>query len=325
MRAPLLLLLAGLAASAGCLRSFEPPHEIAIDRLDLKPDRVMSQEVLLNLTTVLTGRGSGAASNVSLQAKAYSEDTGFLLAESETPVGDLAGETTHAVSQLLSVPRSGGVRLDVRLFEGDAARGGASISARNLQSLEPNVLDTGLRIGDVDFLVRNATNDTKPRIETDLYVTNEGSQPSEDLRVQVKAREVTTRLVADTQWVETGAIAPGATVIRAVNLTVPDHYNYVFEIVTWRGESIVARTEGNVQLAPTFEKPKDQELVVTQPNLNDFVTATPTTIAYDASKPGGYASGPAIATPSAKVPGLGLAAGLAAAGAAALALRRWRQ
>lgn len=321
----LVLLLAG---TAGCLREheeYEEPSYLRLAGLDLAPERVLAQDVVLNVTPIVENLGRGDTGEVLVRAKAYSEDTGFRLSENETTAGVIGGESTRIVSQFLRVPRQGSIRVDVSLVEGERVQKVGSISARNLGSLEPEVLDTGLRISDIDFLVQGVggdSNASRATIRSDLYITNEGDAPSENLRLQVKAREISTSLVSDIQWSETGVVEPGTTVIRSVNLTVPQRYNYVFEIITWRGDVVVARSEGTVQLAPTFEKPKDQELVVTNPNLNDFRSPTTASPTYESDRGGGFAG--SGATPTPQVPGFGLAAALLAVAAVALVLSRRR-
>ena len=308
-----------LAASAGCLNTFEEPeapHDVRIVGIDVEPATVFAQDVLLLVTTALDNRGGGASGSIRLEVKAYSEERGFLLVENETTRDALPPDRSSEVELGLRVPREGGVRIEVLLYEDDLGSERASVTARNLGSLEPNILDTGLRISDVDFLVLGVANDTgttRATIRADLYVTNEGQAASEDLRVQVKAREAQTGLVADIQWVTTSSVAPGATVIRSVNLTVPDDYNYVFEILTWRGDAVVARSEGTVQLAPTFVKPTDTEVVTTDPNVGDFARPGSPPTAYPTAD-GSYAE-PAV-------PGPAPALVLAAVAALALVLRR---
>lgn len=327
MRVPLFLVVACVAL-AGCMNTFEEPapppepHYVRIVNVDVAPHRVLSQAVDLNVSTTLDNRGGGDSDELRLEAKAYSEERGFLLVENATRVGIVPGDTTREVALHLRVPREGGVRIEIVLFEAELGKERASVSARNLGSLEPEVLDTGLRVSGVDFLVLEVTNDSgsqRARIRTDLYVTNEGDAASEDLQVQVKAREVQTGLVADVGWVGTGTVNSGATTVRSLNLTVPDDYNYVFEILTWRGEVIVARSEGTVQLAPTFVKSNDTEIVTTDPRVGDFVPIRQPT-AFPTHPGGSYADGSAVATP--RVPGPAFAAVLAAALAAALVLRR---
>lgn len=333
MRLGLFALVLLLASVAGCLNEFEEPaapHFLRITNLEISPAQVLSQEVVLNVTSYLDNRGGGDSGVARLEAKAFGDATGFLLAEARSDVGVVPGDTTRPVSMTVKVPREGGVRIDVVLYEDDLGRQTASTRASNLGSLEPEVLDTGLRIQDVDFVVRDVapgSNRTGARatIQTDLYVTNEGDRASEDLQVQVKAREVSTRLVSDVAWVGTGSIAQGATVIRSVNLTVPEGYNYAFEILTWRGEVIVARSEGVVQLAPTYVKPKDQEVVTDPANVRDFLTPTAPTQPTYAPYQGGEFSGSGNA-PAPAVPGPGAAVlVLAVLAASAILLVRRRR
>lgn len=317
---PLALILVLLAPVlvAGCLNTFEEPqrpHFIRIVGVDVQPTRVLAQSVVLNVSSTLDNRGGAASGQLRLEAKAYAEDTGFLIAQNASDVGTIAPDKTRSVPILLTVPRTGSVRIDVALYEDDLGRERASITARNLGALEPDLLDTGLRVSGVDFLVRGVDNSTGTRratIQTDLSLTNEGASASEDLQVQVKAREVTTSLIADVQWLTTGTIRPGTTAVRSVNLTVPDGYNYEFEILTWRGDVVIARNAGDVQLAPTFVKPKDTEVVTSTPNVNDFVSPTYAT-------PGSYGVPPYATAPTPKVPGftpfaLALAVALALVG-----------
>lgn len=309
----------------GCLNTFEEPtkpHFVRIDDVDVQPQRVLAQSVVLDVSVTLDNRGGGESGVLRLAAKAYAEDTGFLIEENGTEVGLLTPDTTRAFLIGVTVPRASGVRIDVSLFEDELGIAKASVVARNLGSLEPDLLDTGLRVSDVDFQVRGVDNSTGTRraqIQTDLYLTNEGGSASEDLRVQVKAREITTRLIADMQWLSTGAIQAGTTAVRSINLTVPDGYNYDFEILTWRGDVVVARNQGLVQLAPTYVKPTNTEVVTTDPNINDFISPTYAT-------PGGRYPGDAAGSygaPTPKVPGPGLAA-LALALALALVVARRR-
>lgn len=338
MRALPLVLLALPLALAGCLNEFEPTHSLRVVGLDVQPARVLSSDVVLNVTATLDNRG-GETGDVRLVAKAYSEEKGFLLAENSTTIGPVAGDTTLPVSLRVTVPREGSARVEVTVLEDEQALQAASITARNLQSLDPEVLDTGLRISDADFLVRRVDGNAsgaRATIQTDLYLTNEGRTVSENLRLQVKAREVSTRLVADVQWLETGGVEAGTTVIRSVNLTVPDRYNYAFEVLTWRGDVIIARSQDFVQLAPTFEKPKDTEVVTSNANVRDFLPPASPTYAAEASKgwsmglsdgaqsSSPYGAYPTTPTPAPRVPGFGTAALALAAVAAALVLARRR-
>lgn len=328
-----LAVLALLASTAGCLREYEDPHHLRVVNIDLAPARVLARELTLGVNVTLDNRGGGATGNVELIAKAYSESTGFLLAEDRNAVGTIPGDTTREIPMRVQVPREGSVRVDVSVLEDGQGQQSASVHARNLGVLEPEVVDTGVRVSGIDFVVtsidgegtgRNDTDSARVRVQSDLYLTNEGNAPSEALRVQVKAREVTTQLVADVAWLDAAGIVPGSTSIRSVNLTVPDGYNYVFEILTWRGDVIVARNEGTVQLAPTFQKPADQDVVTTNPDVRDFLSPTrPTTgAAGDGYGQGNSLGGSGPGMPEPEVPGVAAPLVALVAGLAAIFWRR---
>ncbi len=104
---------------------------------------------------------------------------------------------------------------------------------------------TGLRIDGIDFLVRKAA-ERKVVIQSDIYVTNFGAQASQDYQFMLKATDIDSKLVADKQWSNTGLIAPDETAIRSVNLTVPDRYNYVVDVLIWSNSTIVGQGQDYV-------------------------------------------------------------------------------
>jgi hypothetical protein len=126
----------------------------------------------------------------------------------------------------------------------------------------------------MDFLVRKAEG-SAVKIQTDIYLTNEGLSTSENYRMLIKAREMDTHLIADKIWTSTGSFAPDATVIRSVNLTVPDNYNYVVEVLLWDGDTIIKRGEDYVQLNPMIEIDKDTELKTRYVDTEDFIVDEP--------------------------------------------------
>jgi hypothetical protein len=99
--------------------------------------------------------------------------------------------------------------------------------------------------------------DGKVLVESDIYITNEGRETSSDFLMLVKVREMDAGLLADKVWTQTDEIKPEATVIRSVNLTMPDQYNYIVEVLIWNNDTIVRRGEGYIQLNPAVEV-KDQ-------------------------------------------------------------------
>lgn len=260
-----------LALLSGCLRDFEEPGNLRILKLDLAADEVHANEVLLNVTSVLDNRDGGRSGHVTLEAKAYDQSTGFLIAENVADVGRVPGEKTRSVSIPLTVPREGSVRIEVVLKEDGKGEQQASIAASNLEGLKPDAYETGLTISEMDFIAREVKAG-EVKVQCSLYFTNEGLADSEDLRVLVKAREVQTRLIVDTATLFTRAIGPGETIIRSANLSVPDDYNYFIEILIWRGDVVVGRDQGTVQLSnTTVELAEGNTLVVSNPDTSQLV------------------------------------------------------
>ena len=112
--------------------------------------------------------------------------------------------------------------------------------------------EIGLEISEMDFRVKEVQGG-KVLVENDIYLTNEGRETSKDFRMLVKVREMDAGLLADKVWAHTGEIKPETTVIQSVNLTMPDQYNYVVEVLIWNNDTIVKRGEGYIQLSPTVE------------------------------------------------------------------------
>ena len=79
----------------------------------------------------------------------------------------------------------------------------------------------------------------------------------------VKVREMDAGLLADKVWTQTGEIKPESTVIRSVNLTMPDQYNYIVEVMIWNNDTIVKHGEGYIQLSPKV-KIKDRNTTETR-------------------------------------------------------------
>jgi MYXO-CTERM domain-containing protein len=104
-------------------------------------------------------------------------------------------------------------------------------------------------------------------------------------------------------------MGPETTTIRGVELSVPDQYNYVVEVLLWRDQVIMKRGEGTVLLRPGSTLAAGEYFVTKSIETSKFVAETPLS-----QRP------VEMATPKAQ-PGFETAAALAGVGAA-LALRR---
>lgn len=266
-RAALLLAVLPLLA-AGCLREFEEPNFLRIVSIDAAAPRVSSGAALL-VVHVTLDNGGGASGPVRVAAKAFDLSTGLLARVNDTSLGSVAKDRSVPLALGLEVPRQSGYRVEVVVYEDDRIAQTGQLTVSNVGALQPNLFDTGLRIGAMDFIVRNVTG-RGVDIQAGVYVTDEGIAASRPLRMQLKAREVTTGLVSDEAWVDVPGVGAEETRIVSAVLQVPGGYNYEVEAVLW-DDIMVGRGTGKVQLLPTFTKDTSQELMVTRPEIRDFV------------------------------------------------------
>lgn len=244
------------ASGSGCIRSFEEESDYNIRNMDISADRAGTSFVDLNVTTYVEKYRGDTEKNTSLLLKVYDRESGLLEVQEEAKLGKLKKGETKAVSQSLSLPKTGGYNIRSVLFEEETQKSSGEIKVYNLDFLPADVQDIGLEISGMDFRVRKVE-DGKVLIESDIYLTNEGKKTSQDLRALVKVREMDAGLLADKVWIQTGEIKPEATFIRSVNLTMPDQYNYAVEVLIWNNDTIVRSGEGYIQLSPEI-KVKDK-------------------------------------------------------------------
>lgn len=274
----ILLLISCITAFAfgsGCIRSFDEESNYNIKDMDISADRIGTAFVDLNVTTYVEKYNGNMEKNSSLLLKAYSTGSGLLVAQKEVNLGVLKKGETKPVSQTLNLPKTGGYDLRSVLFEENAQKSNGEIKIYNLDALPADAQDIRLEIPEIDFKV-NQVEGGKVIVESDIYLTNEGKEISRDFRMLVKVREMDAGLLADKVWTQTGEIQPEATVIRSVNLTMPDQYNYVVEVLIWNNDTIVKSGEGYIQLNPRV-KIQDKNTTETRKiQTSDFKSSTVT-------------------------------------------------
>ncbi|MDI9395981.1 MAG: hypothetical protein QM426_11475 [Euryarchaeota archaeon] len=258
------------ASGSGCIRSFEEESYYNINDMDISADRVGASFVDLNVTTYIEKNQGDKEKNTSLLLKAYSRESGLLEAQEKVNIGKLKKGETKAVSQSLSLPKAGGHDIRSVLFEEEMQKGSGEIKVYNLDFLPANVQDIGIEISEMDFQVRKVE-DGKVLVESDIYITNEDRETSPNFRTLVKIREMDAGLLADKAWIQTGKIKPETTVIRSANLTMPDQYNYVVEVLIWNNDTIVKRGEGYIQLHPEIKVKDKTETETKKIQTSDFV------------------------------------------------------
>lgn len=268
----LLLVVSLLVPATGCIRDFEDRerhNRVDLRSIDVAAPSVTTGTVDLAVNATLDNRGS-ESDETRLRVKAFDTQTGFLEETKETANRTLTEDTTVTVGVLLELPRRAGYRIEIEVFEGGRIVDSGHVTVRNLASLEPTIQETSVSISEMEFMVRNVSRD-RVRIETQLYLTNEGAGDSGPLRLQVKARDVETGLLADELWTDLGPIPPQQTRIESVELDVPDEHNYAVEAALWDDNLTVEKGQGTVELAPTSIRNASETIEVKDPSVEDFL------------------------------------------------------
>lgn len=254
---------------SGCLNDFDDQgHVLSIHAIDVAAPVVRSGTIDLVVTVTIDNAG-GRSGDVALHVKAVRTDTGLLEDETTHAIGMLPKDTTQPTEVGFTLPRDTGYRFDVALLEDGQISRSRAVTVGHLGGLPANLHETGMQVAAMDFLIESVGE--RVTVQADIYLTNEGSEASKAIRMQVKARDLATSLLADIVWVDLASAPPEETHRHPVSLDVPAQRNYEMEAVLWDGDFIVGRGIGYVQLLPTIQVPKGEEIVVQAPNLDDFV------------------------------------------------------
>ena len=263
-------ILLAFTLSSGCIRSFEEDSQLRITNMDISAKEVKSAFVDLDVTTYVENFHGDSSKNTSLLLKAFSTRTGLLEVQTQDDIGIIDKGDTVTITQSLKLQKEGGYRIVAVLFEEDKRKNTGEITIYSLENLPADVQDIGIEVAGMDFLVREVDGG-RVVIQTDLYLTNEGTAASGDYQMLIKAREMDARLLADKEWMQTGSIKPETTVIRSLNLTVPNHYNYVVEVLIWSNDTIVKRGEDYVQLKPQMTVDVGTQVETKHIETSDFI------------------------------------------------------
>lgn len=238
--------------------------------MDISAKEVKSAFVDLDVTTYVENFHGDSSKNTSLLLKAFSTRTGLLEVQTQDDIGIIDKGDTVTITQSLKLQKEGGYRIVAVLFEEGKRKNTGEITIYSLENLPADVQDIGIEVAGMDFLVREVDGG-RVVIQTDLYLTNEGTAASGDYQMLIKAREMDARLLADKEWMQTGSIKPETTVIRSLNLTVPNHYNYVVEVLIWNNDTIVKRGEDYVQLKPQMTIDVGTQVETKHIETSDFI------------------------------------------------------
>lgn len=247
-----------LIVSSGCIRNFEDESHLSITAMDISAESIRTSYMVINVTTYVENHG-GSSGNTSILLKAFNTETDLLEMQRLDEIDIIGKEKTISIPLTLELPKKDGYRIIATIFEDDEKKSSGKVTLYNLDKLQADVMDIGIEIEEMDFIVREVDGG-QVMIQNDIYLTNEGRDTSADYQVLIKAREMDTRLIVDKIWTHTGKIEPETTIIQTVELAVPDQHNYVVEVIVWRNDTIVKRGEDHVQLRPEMIMNEDTHI-----------------------------------------------------------------
>jgi len=252
-------------------KELQNPSYLSIREIDVKPVEVTSARINVNVTAYIDHSG-GKTRDAVMLIRAINSETKLLENQVTAPIPetDSIFTKTLSVSTNINVERNGGYELNILLFDNGSIRDSGKVNILGLNALTPMSKRSGVNLNNIDFIV-GGVSAGKVSIKSDIYLENKGPDVSDNLKMIVKAREATSNLIADKKNAETGAIANESTVVRSVELEVPDGYNYMVVVELWRGDIIINTWEKPVQLAPTKTMPKESVEKKTNIEVSKFV------------------------------------------------------
>jgi hypothetical protein len=251
-----LVLIAVVATIGGGLERHEW-SQIRIADIDIAVDALSIAEASLNVTTYLDNSGDAESGDIDVVVKAYDAATNLLVTSNQTNVGVIGGSETKSGSTSVKLPKEGGYKLQIVVFEDDKGIQRAETMIYGLTSLEPPSV-AKIAIREIDFFVEAVEVEREgareyARINITLYIDNLGKDVS-GLSALIKARDNETRLIADKGWNDLGVLKEGTTSLHYTDLRVLNGRDYIVEVQIWQSERVIKESSGMVLLSPFANK-----------------------------------------------------------------------
>lgn len=296
-------------------KPYQPPSYITIREVDVKPLDITDSFVDINITAYINHAGE-KTNNASMIVRAINRDAGLLVSQGSTPIPETEFDKTILIYQNLRIDRDKNYELRIFLFDNGSVQDSGTINVQGLSILTPKSKDNKIVMSNIDFIV-GGVDASRVSINPDIYLENTGPEISKNLKLMVKAREADSNLLADKTTSETGEIKSEATIIKTVQLKVPDKYNYMVIVELWNDDILTNSWERPVLLAPTKTLPKESQEKRVNIEVSKFVregqeivpgmTPVPTS-----TQPPGYAPIMGNAPEGPKAPGFEILTGIIA-------------
>ncbi len=248
------------------------PTYLSIREIDIIPENITSSYAIINITAYINYRGS-ETENASMVIRAIDSNTKLLNSQVSATIPETKEETiekTMKVSQNLKVDKNADYDLKILLFNNGSVLDSGSVSISGISLLIPESKNYPVNMKNMDFII-GGVSAGRVTIKPNIYLENTGASSSENLKILVKAREADSNILADRTSTETGAIDSEKTVIKEVQLNVPDGYNYMIVAELWKNDTLVNSWERPILLAPTKTIPKESQEKKVNIEVGQFV------------------------------------------------------
>jgi PGF-CTERM protein len=275
------ILLTVMAPGAVAERS----EDLRPSDIDLREPRVAAGEVggetaELVLDVRLNHRG-GAAENVTVEVQAVDTETGLVATTVRRDLGRVAGEREVRRPINVTVPREGGYRMFIRVYENGTRVATGATEVSGVDSLTPAYAATPIEFhsfgsGDasppvIGYAVAE-TSDERTTLRTRTHLTNRGDETAGGLELVVTARQVESNVIADRERVAIDAIGPGRTATPTATLQVPAGYNYYLDGILLRDGVIVGTATSGAMLDPTRPVPENETTEAVEFDAGEFAS-----------------------------------------------------
>jgi len=249
-------MVVGAIAVPGALS--EPRDDVRESYLSLQEPYVNAhdvsgQTVTLSLDSRLEHRG-GTAENVTVETRAIDAETGLVETTERQSLGEVSGDRDVPFTTNLTVERSGGYRIETRVFANERRQTGHRGSVSNLGALTPESARSSIGFhdfGNADIPLEAisyrilSVEDNRTRLEVTTYLSNTGDDPTGGLDLRLRARQADSNVIADESTVRIGEIRPSRTETVTTTLTVPDGYDYWLDGIL-SVDGVIVATESSV-------------------------------------------------------------------------------
>jgi hypothetical protein len=258
------LALPGVLADPGgddAERDPVPPGEFAFEEVTVAPASVEGDRTTLTVDARLRHGLPDDASksdNVTVLFRATDDDSGLVETSRTVDVGTVADRREVSVVANLTVPRESDYRIDVVVFRDGRRVADGYTTVGGVDTLVPEYARTSLsferferaqNVPTVAYSIEDVS-DGRARLNVSAYLTNEGSEPTDDVSVRLIAFQSDSNVAADRTSLRVGSVRPGRTVEPSGTLTVPDDYNYRLTAFLISDGVVVDTVQSSANLAP---------------------------------------------------------------------------